>query len=80
VRPAAGLLKEHRQALVEKLTYWTGVQRPLVRKLVEAIEARAEQLDLKADVKREKEYITEITVYATALAMNYITRGKFVQG
>jgi hypothetical protein len=79
VRPAASLLKEHRQALVDKLTYWTGVQRPLVRKLVDAIEARVEQLDLKADVKREKEYITEITVYATALAMNYITRGKFVQ-
>jgi Putative zinc-binding metallo-peptidase len=79
VRPAAALLKEHRQALVDKLTYWTGVQRPLVRKLVEAIEARAEQLALQADVKRENEYITEITVYATALAMNYITRGKFVQ-
>jgi len=79
VLPAAALLHEHRKALVDKLTYWTGVQRPLVRKLVEAMEARAEQLGLKADIKREKEYITEITVYATALAMNYVTRGKFVQ-
>src|SRR5262249_3259284 len=78
-RPAAAFLRDHRKALVDKLTYWTGVQRPLVRKLVESIEARAEQLNLKADVKREREYLTEITVYATALAMNYITRGKFVQ-
>src|SRR5262249_12955212 len=73
VRPAVALLREHRKALVDKLTYWTGVQRPLVKKLVESIEARVEQLELKADVKRDNEYMTEITVYATALAMNYIT-------
>jgi hypothetical protein len=55
------------------------VQRPLVKKLVEAIETRLEQLGLLADVKKERECLTEVTVYATALAMNYITRGKFVQ-
>lgn len=79
VRPAAELLRDNRQALVEKLTYWTGVQRPLVRRLVEAMETRVEQLGLIADIKKDREYLTEITVYATALAMNYITRGKFVQ-
>jgi hypothetical protein len=78
VRPAAELLKESRKSLVDKLTYWTGVQRPLVKKLVEAIEARVAELALRADVKLEKDYLTEITVYATALAMNYIARGKFV--
>jgi len=79
VRPAADLLRENRTSLVDKLTYWTGVQRPLVKKLVESIESRVSELNLRADVRREKEYLTEITVYATALAMNYITRGKFVQ-
>ena len=79
VRPAADLLRENRKPLVDKLAYWTGVQRPLAKKLVESIEARAAELDLKADAKQEKAYLTEITVYATALAMNYITRGKFVQ-
>jgi hypothetical protein len=79
VRPAVELLRDNRQALVDKLTYWTGVQRPLVRRLAEAIETRVEQLGLFADVKKERDYLTEITVYATALAMNYITRGKFVQ-
>jgi hypothetical protein len=79
VRPAADLLRENRKSLVDKLAYWTGVQRPLAKKLVEAIEARVSELGLRADVKLEKEYLTEITVYATALAMNYITRGKFVQ-
>lgn len=79
VVPAAEMLRANRNALVDKLTYWTGVQRPLVKKLVESIEARAAQLELKADVKKERDYLTEITVYETALAMNYITRGKFVQ-
>jgi len=79
VRPAAELLRENRKPLVDKLTYWTGVQRPLARKLVESIESRARELNLLANVKREREYLTEVTVYATALAMNYIIRGKFVQ-
>ena len=36
-------------------------------------------LGLRADIKCEREYLTEVTAYATALAMNYITRGKFIQ-
>jgi hypothetical protein len=79
VRPAADFLRENRKSLVDKLTYWTGVQRPMVKKLVESIETRVTELNLMADVKAEKEYLTEITVYATALAMNYITRGRFIQ-
>ena len=78
VRAALDLLRENRQSLVQKLTYWTGLQRPLVRKLVESIENRVAELQLKAETQREKEYLTEITVYATALAMNYVARGRFV--
>ncbi len=78
VRPAADLLKENRKLLVDKVNYWTGAQRPLIRKLVEAIEQKTAQLGLRADTKHERAYLTEITVYATTLAMNYITRGKFI--
>jgi len=79
VRPAAELLKENRKAIVDKVAYWTGVQRPVVKKLVESIASRVEEMGLRADVQLEKEHLTEIAVYATALAMNYLTRGKFVQ-
>jgi hypothetical protein len=79
VRPAAELLRENRKPLVDKLAYWTGVQRPLAKKLIESIEARVAELSLRAAIDREREYLTEITVYATALAMNYVIRGKFVQ-
>jgi len=78
VRPAADLMKENRKLLVDKVNYWTGVQRPLVKKLVEAMETKVAELGLRADTKLERTYLTEITAYATALAMNYITRGKFI--
>jgi len=78
VRPAVELLRENRKVLVDKVNYWTGVQRPLVKKLVEAIEAKAGELGLRADIECERDYLTEVSVYATALAMNYITRGKFI--
>jgi hypothetical protein len=79
VRSAAEFLREHRKVLTDKVTYWSGVQRPIIRKLVEVIQSRVEQLRLRVDVSREAEHLTDITVYATALAMNYLTRGKFAQ-
>jgi hypothetical protein len=78
-RPAQQFLHQHRKAVVDKIAYWTGVQRPLVKRLVEAIETRIGELGLMADARREAEHLAEITVYASALAMNYLTNGKFVQ-
>jgi hypothetical protein len=79
VRPAVELLRENHKSLVDKLTYWSGVPRPLIKKLVESIETRVGEMGLRVEAKKEKESLTEITVYATALSMNYVTRGKFVQ-
>jgi hypothetical protein len=79
VRPASDLVGENRKTIVDKVAYWTGIQRPLVNKLVESIRTRSKELALFADVKCEREHLAEVTVYATALAMNYLTRGKFVQ-
>jgi hypothetical protein len=56
-----------------------GASRPLVKKLVESIEKRLGELNLFADLQREAEHLVQITVYATALAMNYVAKGKFVQ-
>ncbi len=78
VRPATDLLRQNRKVLIDKVNYWSGVQRPLVKKLVETIEAKVSELGLRADIKCEREYLIEVTVYATALAMNYLTRGKFI--
>ncbi len=78
VRPAADLLRDNRKAIVDKVAYWSGAQRPLVKMLVESILAKAADLGLLADVNAENQHLVEITVYATALAMNYVSRGKFV--
>ena len=79
VRPAADLVKENRKTIVDKVAYWTGVPRPLVKELVESIATRLAELELKADTTCEKEHLAEVTAYATALAMNYVTRGRFLQ-
>jgi hypothetical protein len=78
-RPAAELLRENRKLVVDKVTYWTGVQRPLIKNLLESIEKRTGELNLKTETAFEKQHLTELTVFCTALAMNYLTRGHFVQ-
>ena len=64
--------------MVDKVAYWTGAQRPLIKKLIEVIEKRIDDLGLFADMAQESEHLIQITVYVTALAMNYMARGKFV--
>src|SRR5687767_1366624 len=51
VRPASELLEEIRWTIVDKVHYWTGVQRPLIRSLYRAIEGRVSDMKLLADVK-----------------------------
>ncbi len=77
-KPAHEFLHARRKAVVDKVAYWTGAQRPLIKKLIEVIEKRIEELGLFADSAREPEHLIQITVYVTALAMNYMARGKFV--
>jgi len=79
VRPASELLAERRKEITDKVTYWTGVRRPLVKKLVDCMIDRVGALRLLALKERETAYVVEVTAYATTLAMNYLTRGKFIQ-
>jgi len=76
-RPAWEIVEQHRTKLVDKIAHWTGVRRPIVRamvdSIVEACRARG-YLGLKG---RESDYLVALTAYGTALAMNYMTRGKF---
>jgi Putative zinc-binding metallo-peptidase len=78
VRPAQELLHQHRKPIIDKVAYWSGVQRPIVKRLVEALCKRVEDLGLRVDIRRESDYLTEFTVYTTALSMNYLVRGKFI--
>ena len=78
LRPAGEMLEEFRAVLTDKITYWTGVKRPVVRALVDRIIRTSRDQNLKAEAGREAAYLVELTAYGTTMAMNYLTRGKFV--
>ena len=78
IRPASELVEENRLALTDKITYWTGVKRPVVRALVDRILRSCRELELYVETARESATLVELTAYGTTLAMNYLTRGKFV--
>jgi len=75
---SAELLERHRSALVDKITYWTGVKRPVVKALVDRIIRTCRELNLQAERGKEGSYLVELTAYGTTMAMNYLTRGRFV--
>jgi hypothetical protein len=77
--PARDFLHRHRKAITDKVAQWTGAQRSLIKTLIDTIEKRAGELDLRADETREAEHVAELTAYATALVMTYVTKGKFIQ-
>lgn len=75
-RPAAELLRDHRRDIVDKVNYWTGVRRTLVRALVMAIETRLDELQLFAVRERSRQQMIELTVYITALSMTFLLGKK----
>jgi hypothetical protein len=77
--PAHEFLHQHRKAVIDKVAQWTGAQRPLIKTLMDTIEKRAGELDLRADKTRSAEHLAEVTAYVTALVMTYVTKGKFIQ-
>jgi hypothetical protein len=78
-QPAQEFLHQHRKPVIDKVAQWTGAQRPLIKTLIDTIEKRAGELDLRADKTRSAEHLAEVTAYATALVMTYVTKGKFIQ-
>jgi hypothetical protein len=76
-RPAADIVAKYRRDLTDKITYWTGVRRPVVRGLVDAIWKNCERLKLWGVVGQEPSYLVELTAFGTTLAMNFLQRGNF---
>jgi len=76
--PAAEVIQRHRVDLTDKIAYWTGVKREVVRALVESMRRHCREGKLVGVRRREPAYLVELSAYGTALAMNYLTRGRFV--
>jgi hypothetical protein len=78
-RPAAEFLNRHRKPIVDQIARWTAMQRPVVKRFVESLERRCAELALTIDNRKEAEYLSEITVFATTLVMNHLARSKAFQ-
>ena len=76
--PAAEMIQRHRVELTDKIAYWTGVRREVVRSLMEVLLRHCRERKLVGRRRRETAYLVEVTAYGTTLAMNYLTRGRFV--
>jgi hypothetical protein len=77
-RPASELVVECRKTIVDRVSHWTGVRRPLVKSVVESIERRLRELGLVAEPSKERSDLAAVTAYVTTLAMNYLVRGEFI--
>jgi hypothetical protein len=76
-KPAADIVGKYAPDLIEKITYWTGVRRPIVRGLIDSICRNCQRMKLWGEVGEEARYLVEITALATTLAMNFLASGRF---
>jgi hypothetical protein len=76
-KPAADIVSKYKSVLIDNITYWTGVQRPIIRGLIESICRNCERMRLWGELGEEPRYLVELTALATVLAMNFLTRGRF---
>ncbi|HVT02251.1 MAG TPA: putative zinc-binding metallopeptidase [Thermoanaerobaculia bacterium] len=79
MKPAAELIAIRRRELIDKVYYWTGVKRPLLKHLIESIERSVAEQGLLFDPKRVDAELIELTVYVTSLAMTHLTQGKLIR-
>ena len=63
-------LQRHRREIVSRVAFWTSEQPSVVRSLIDALERRAESLQLRAG-GLEAATLVELTAFATAVVMLY---------
>jgi hypothetical protein len=68
-QPAADVIAQHRTFLAEKIAHWTGVQRPIVKRLIDFIHSRATELNIRTDIRQDQQRSLELAIYATVLAL-----------
>jgi hypothetical protein len=77
-QPAGEFVRLHRADVINKIEYWTGVPRAVVRALVDKITETVDELDVAVIPGCEPVMLIELTTYATTLPMNYLTHGRFI--
>jgi hypothetical protein len=75
---ADALLKEQKQIILSRVSYWVGVDNTVVVDLLEKMIARARTLNLWVERAQVEKKIIEITAYVTVLCTNYKNRGTYL--
>jgi hypothetical protein len=75
---AEALLKEQKQTLITRVSYWIGVDSAVVFDLLEKMMARAKALNLWVDRAQYDKKLVEVTSYVSVLCSNYKTRGAYL--
>lgn len=75
-KKASDAIAERRKDIIDKITYWTGVRRSLVKTLVETVIRKCDELNLLVDTKHERAHLIDLTVYLTTLATNHFAPRK----
>jgi hypothetical protein len=78
LRSASEVITTHRETLVDRVSEWTGLSRPLVRSLIDGIIVQTNTLNLCSVSGQEGRELIDLTAFATTLAMNYVSAGKFL--
>jgi hypothetical protein len=73
---AAQMLRDQRQTLIQAATQYSGVNRAVVRSVVDHLTDRTEQLKLTATPDRASGYVANLGSLVTALAMNELYTGR----
>ena len=73
---AAQMLRDQRQTLIQAATQYSGVNRAVVRSVVDHLTDRTEQLKLTAAADRASGYVANLGSLITALAMNELYTGR----
>ncbi|MBI3183874.1 MAG: putative zinc-binding metallopeptidase [Myxococcales bacterium] len=76
---AETLIRAERQSLVQAVTHYSGVSRPVVRSVLDHLLERTTSLGLTVQIDKTREYLTRLTSLLTALAMNYLYTDRFFE-
>lgn len=74
---AERLLREQKRSLVNRISYWVGIDDVVVDDLIDKCVARARALDLWAKKDDREKKLIEVTSYLSTLCVNYARDGQF---
>ena len=75
---AEAFLRAQKMPMLNRISYWTGVDALIVRDLLEKLIQRARALDLWTERDGGERKLIEVTAYVTTLCANYKASGVYL--